>query len=186
MNATEVKAEQASYWRFIRQMPIVAVEALDEDLLVVSKARQLYVIEVKVSIADMRQDRLKHKHADIRNVLGLPLLDRQRSYHSDPLRYGMVPNYFYFAVPNEIADKAAEIRDKFYPYAGLIRTGLPHGSFLGRSSVIRTQAQRIHGNKLGIKTVSHIVKAQSASLANVYGHFAELLRRTDGILVHQQ
>ena len=180
MNATEVKAEQAAYWRFTRQMPVVAVEALDEDVLVVSKSRQLFVIEVKIGIADMRQDRLKPKHADIRKVLGLPLLEKQHSWYSDPVKYGRVPNYFYFAVPVEILDKAAKVRDELYPYAGLIVTKMPYGKFLGKSSEVFRKADQIHKNKLGLKAISHIVKAQSASLANIYGHFAALRRRLDG------
>ena len=184
MNATEIKAEQAAYWRFVRQMPIVAVEALDEDLLVVSASRQFYIVEVKVSAADMRADRLKRKHADIRTVLGLPLLEKQHSFFQDPLKYGRIPNYFYFAVPEALKAKAVKIRDEFYPYAGLILTAPSLGRFLGRCSVIIKNADQIHENRIGLKAAVRMVKAQSASLANAYAHICGLMRRVDGISLH--
>jgi hypothetical protein len=185
MSATEIKAEQAAYWRFIRQMPIVAVEALDEDLLVVSASRQFYIIEVKVSAADMRADRMKRKHADIRNVLGLPLLEKQHSFLVDPLKYGRIPNYFYFAVPEALEIKAMKIRDEFYPYAGLILTAPSLGRFLGRCSTVIRHADCIHKNRIGLKAVVRTVKAQSASLANAYSHICGLMRRIDGISLHK-
>lgn len=176
MTSLQLKAELASYYRFVRQHPVVAVEALSEDLLVVSNSRQLSIIEVKVSTADMRQDRLKSKHADIRNVLKLPLLEKQHSHHSDPLKYGFVPNYFYFAVPREMWEKAEKIRQELYPYAGLITCGFDAGgwsSIPGRASVIRESGTKIHRNRISLRTLSQVVKAQSASLANAYAHLAK-------------
>ena len=121
MDAIEVKAEQAAYWRFIRQMPVVAVEALDEDLLVVSKQRRLFIIEVKISAADMKQERLKSKHSNIRKALKLSLLEEQKpSYWADPFIWDWLPNYFYFAIPKTLETKATKILDEFFPYAGLI------------------------------------------------------------------
>jgi hypothetical protein len=174
VDAIEIKAEQAAYWRFGRQMPIVVVEALDEDLLVVSKQRSLCIVEVKISAADLRQERLKWKHSSIRKALGLPLLGCQKPcYWDNPLEWDWLPNYFYFAIPKTLESKAIGIVDELFPYAGLITVQTSSRRFLGKTSEVVRDAKIIHDGRLKLRTVVEVVKAQSASLANAY---ARILR----------
>lgn len=178
MNALEMKAEQAAYWRFKRQMPVVAVEALNEDVIVITRGRKLYIIEIKVSISDLRRDLDKPKHAAIRDRVGLPLFDHQRP------RYGGIPNAFYFAVPWNLAEKAEKVIEELYPYAGLLVSN-DNSSIPGHGTSVRKPAQDLKTEKLTLIKIAYYVKAQSASLANAYAHLARKEER-DGVSVCQQ
>jgi len=110
MRAEQVKAAVASYWRYVRQCPIVALEVNSQlggwagetaDILVVNLSRHLIETEVKVSLADLKRDAKKRKH-------------RQFCGTRSPT------TYFYFAVPQEIANKAKPIVDELFPYAGIL------------------------------------------------------------------
>ncbi|SRR6266566_2636807 len=165
MNSLQMKAEIAAYWRFKRQMPLVAVEALNEDVIVITRGRKLYVIEIKVSVSDLRRDIDKPKHAAIRDRVGLPLFDQMRP------RYGSVPNAFYFAIPQEIADKAEKVIEELYPYAGLLISN-DYNRILGHGTYVKRPAQDLNTEKLTLQKIVYYVKAQSASLANAYAHLA--------------
>lgn len=173
MNAIDVKAECAAYWRFIRQMPIVAVEALDEDLLIVTKSRRLIICEVKISISDMRVEAKKPKHAEIRRELGLELLPQhaRTSYLEKGSAGPWWPTAFYFAIPADILEKAQRLRDKLYPYAGILVVGSSPGLF-GRQTYVHSPATELHNRKLDIRTLTQVVKAQSASIANAYARLS--------------
>lgn len=173
MNSLRMKAELAAYWRFIRQMPLVAVEALDEDVLIVGKNRRLTICEIKVSISDMRVDRRKPKHSEIRASLGLPLLADQRESYWKPGSNPMFPNAFYIAVPIEILDKAKAVRDELFPYAGLIVVKESKRQFLGHRVEVVVPAKELHKRRLGLRYLSKAVKAQSASLANSYARLTK-------------
>ncbi|VVB51624.1 Uncharacterised protein [uncultured archaeon] len=171
MNALTAKAELSAYWRFVRQMPVVAVEALDEDLLILNRRRRLIICEVKVSIADMRHDIEKQKHDYIYRELGLDKLPGQK-----PIKDWVpweIPSMFYFGVPREIEVKAREVRDELYPYAGLLSIrgeGTPH--FRGHRIAVIYGAKIIHKKPLTEAQIERVVKAQSASIANAYSKIA--------------
>ena len=170
MNALTAKAELSAYWRFVRQMPCVAVEALHEDLLIINKQRQLLVCEVKVSIADMKQDIEKQKHEYIYRELGitpLPGMNPIKSWHP-----WWLPAKFYFGVPKDMVEKAREVRDELYPYAGLLAVteGPPH--WRGHRVDVVCVAKNIHKKPLTEATIETVVKASSASIANAYSKIA--------------
>jgi hypothetical protein len=174
MNSLQMKAEQAAYWRFVRQMPLVAVEALDEDILVVTGSRKKVIVEIKVSIADLRHDILKPKHASIRQALGLPFLAEQERMFTVTYPERYIPNSFYFAITARMwnTEKVREILTTTYPYAGVISV-MSMGGIPGRASEVVKQAQELKKTKLTLIQISKLVKAQSASLANAYAHLAE-------------
>lgn len=181
-----MKAEQAAYWRFVRQMPLVAVEALDEDILVVTRSRKKIIVEIKVSIADLRHDITKSKHSAIRKVLGLPYLENQKEcWWSRPQDY--VPHSFYFAVPSRIwnTPKAKEIFETMYPYAGVISVIENVATIPGRGSMVVKPAIILRKNKLTLFAITKYVKAQSASLANAYAHLARR-EQNDAVSVPEQ
>ncbi len=175
MNAIVMKAELAAYWRFKRQMPLVAIEALNEDVLVVSRNSRLIICEVKISTADMRVDRDKPKHATIRQLLGLPLLEGQRALPWSYIEHDLfAPSSFYFAVPHEMLEKARSIRLELYPYAGLISVREGSISFRGQHVEVVEPAKELHARKLKVRSMLKIVKGQSASLANAYSRLARI------------
>jgi len=113
MSSEQLKAIIASYWRYVRQCPVIALEVssnlsayADEeraDVLAVDKKRFLIETEVKITLTDLRRDAKKSKHRAFRE--NLP---------------GRVAHHFYFAVPRDIANEARLICDNLYPYAGVL------------------------------------------------------------------
>ena len=104
MTADEVKAFVLCYLRFKRGFSVVATEYNygASDIIGIDKARcYIWDIEVKVSLADMKRERTKHKHSLFR--------------HNDAR-----VNFFSFAVPFTIEEKALDLCRESFPYAGLI------------------------------------------------------------------
>jgi len=111
-NSDTIKAAVASYFRYQRQCPLVAFECNARlepwggelaDVVVVNEGKQLLVVEVKISLADFRKDKRKRQHTHFSKDTGI-----------------LPVTYFYFAVPKELANKVAYIRDDIYPYAGVL------------------------------------------------------------------
>lgn len=169
MNAIIMKAELAAYWRFVRQMPLVAVEALSEDLLIVNKRGRLIVCEVKISISDLRHDIEKPKHEEFYCLTGLPLLPGQRERKADEL----TASNFYFGVPQELIEKAIKVRNELYPYAGLISVRESTRQFRGHQVTVVEDPKLIHDKQLNVRSLARFVKAQSASIANAYARLAK-------------
>lgn len=169
MRAEEIKATMALYWRYVRQCPIVALEVDSQlepwngepaDLLVVNKSRRLIETEVKVSLADLKRETKKKKHH--RFTTGHPCTA-----------------YFYFAVPQEIANKAKPIVDELFPYAGIFGC---NGSNPWRVSVYRP-AKVISWRKLDYAKMLRIVYGQSSTVARFATQIQELLTVQRNLLV---
>jgi hypothetical protein len=74
------------------------------DILMVDPREDLVEFEVKVSLADLKEDFKKRKHEAYRKYTG---------------KSGLVPNRLYYAVPKEMAARAREIL-KPYPAYGIV------------------------------------------------------------------
>lgn len=116
-NEDEMKSTMASYWRYKRQCPFVAIEvdwqletwgSYWADVICVDKNRMLIETEVKVSLADLRKDKEKGKHTRFQHCLN-------GSYDRN-----LYTHFLYFAVPGDIANDAKAIVEELYPYAGLL------------------------------------------------------------------
>jgi hypothetical protein len=175
MNAIEVKAEVASYLRFVRQYDLIAFEAFNQDILAVDGRRRLMWVEVKVSIGDLLNDRKKMFHQTVRASRGLELFKQGRPYLGHMQSWSF-PARFFFAVPAEMAEKAHKKILELYPWAGLLSVGITYGGWLGHRVECLRKAEHIHDRKLQPKTLINLVRCQSASLANIYGKFARLQR----------
>jgi hypothetical protein len=164
MNSEEIKAYVAGHFRYEKQCDLICFEAAVNfgelsDVLVVTDARRLYEIEVKISITDLKRDVDKRKHTAFRD--GLSSYDTGGRYfppgtfiHKQPV------NRFYFAVPQEIWVPAEEIIERLYPYAGLLSV---HGGYVDH----KKQAKLIHNNKLSFKTIVSLTKEQSGTLCRI-------------------
>ncbi len=157
MNSDTIKACIAAYWRYQRQCPVVAFEASSRldwgwgeqaDVLAVNKERCLIETEVKVSLSDLRKDKDKPKHR--------LFLDGGGPYPTA---------YFYFAVPQEIANLAALLCDTLYPYAGVL--GCPNVE-------IYRKPKRLNGQRLSTKQLIYMVRSQSATLCRLARKVEEL------------
>jgi len=164
LNAEEIKAYVAGHFRYEKQCDLICFEAAVNfgelsDVLVVTDARRLYEIEVKVSIPDLKRDMEKKKHSVFRNgssnyEVGVGYFPPGTFISKQPV------NRFYFAVPKEIWVPAEEIIENLYPYAGLLAV---NGGYVDH----KRQAKLIHNNKLSFKTIVSLTKQQSGTLCRI-------------------
>ena len=163
ITVNRIKAIIASYWRYGRQFPLVALEASSRlatfndggqaDILAVNEHRLLFETEVKVSLADFRRDRNKLKHKSFRE-------------HD-----GLYPTaYFYFAVPRNIANKVCFLCDNLYPYAGVLGTA---GDGYHDVLVYRNP-KMLSGHKLSLLEIVRMAREQSATLCRLAEELAGL------------
>jgi len=183
MDSSEMKRIIARYLRFDLGCPILGIEIASSlatsyndggsaDVLAVDKKGYLIEVEVKVSIADFKADRKKGKHEYYRKLCGLP-------YKNQRVRFGKLEviepknyptHHFYFAVPNEIANKAKMICDNLYPYAGLLTN---HSDWYGNISV-KKKPTVLAQNKLTLLQATRLAKGQSATLVRLLDDIAYL------------
>ena len=103
--ANELKILAMCYWRFNRGCPIVAIEYHygNADVLAVTEGGLVIETEVKVSLRDLKRDGAKSKHW---------------AMHRDtPFTRA---HYFFFAVPEDLKEKAKELIVDQFGYAGLL------------------------------------------------------------------
>lgn len=157
-----IKAGVANYWRYTKQYPFVAFEgnsALEwglgeqADILVVTDDGFLIVVEVKVSLADFRQDSKKRCH---------------RHFIDDSGRYPVA--YFYFAVPKELANKVSYLCDELYPYAGVI--GCKSTSQFDVE--VHRKPKGLKAEKLTAKQLEYMTRTQTATLCRLATKVEEL------------
>ena len=154
-----VKTAIASYFRYVRQYPIVAIEAKARllnvkhsdraDILVVDKNQILTEIEIKTSISDLEGDTRKHIHKDLES------------------RRGVYPvHYFYFGIPSKIEKEARQIIKKEYPYAGLI---VVDGHYKLTEPLVRIpiEARRFFKDPLNPAEMHYILKAMSSAVCRM-------------------
>lgn len=165
MTADQIKAVIASYWRYVRQCPVIALEVNSNlssysgeetaDVLAVDKNRYLIETEVKLNLADMRRDIKKKKHRDFGE--GRPRC---------------VARYFYFAVPKGMANDATLMCDDFYPYAGVLATdGLSEWNV-----EIYRKPRPLAGKRLTYSRALRLIFSQSGTVCRLAKKVEELLR----------
>lgn len=198
MTATQLKAEVANYLRFVLQHPVVAVEALHQDVFSVDTKGRLRIIEVKRSLGDLRADKMKPVHYKIRHLGGekFSLLKSSREgLTRNQERQEMraitaalhnyneklpTPTWFYFAVPAGLENRAGAIIQELYPYAGLL--GVKHienVKLLGHYIHEARKPEKLDAPKLTLAQLATLVKAESASLANAYAKLARIWRKAE-------
>jgi hypothetical protein len=161
LSSDRLKAAIASYWRYVRRCPLVALEANCRlqsysgelaDVLAVNESRRLIETEIKLDIGDFRRDREKAKH---------------RLYAR---RDELVPvSYFYFAVPKEIANQVGLLCGNLYPYAGVLGTNgeLTDDGRAGYDVYVYKEPKLISGRKLSLLELARMAKEQSGTLCRL-------------------
>ena len=86
------------------------------DILAVDKKGFLWNVEIKVSLADLKNDRKKNTHKHIAQLRGNGNGDRPLNLFE--LRSSL-PARFYFAFPESLRNCAEEVVSDLYPYAGI-------------------------------------------------------------------
>ena len=181
MNASEVKARVAQYWRYDKQCPMVAFEAENgADVLAVTKTGQLIETEVKVSISDLHADLQKAKHllfyrsffgeeppdwkvVKVRGWKEHIRCERLYSRYREPQQNEVYS--FYFAVPADLVGKAKDVIGKKYPWAGLleVRDRMYNGSFIS----VERKPRRFTVPKVGMLRLARISRDMSATLVRL-------------------
>jgi len=175
IRAEQIKAAVASYYRYERQYPLVAFEVSSQlegwagevaDVLVVDQHRHLIEVEVKLSIADLKRDVKKLKHQAFRNTIKGNTMIRRMPTH-----------LFYFAVPQEIANKVKPICDEFFPYAGIMAV---NGLYSHTVEVYRNP-KVLSGRRLDVTEALRMVRGQSATICRLATRIEELLQVKGGL-----
>ena len=144
------------YWRFDRGCPIVAMEYSygDADVLAVTKDGVVIETEVKVSIRDLKRDGAKPKHWAMQRDT-----DFTRAH------------YFFFAVPEDLKEKAQAMIDEKFGYAGLLVVKPVEKGVNPRYNVPVYVAKEAHQfglkPKLTQKEMMEVVKHMATSLCRM-------------------
>ena len=161
LTASEIKAMVAGYFRYKRQCPVIAFEASDKlkwadgepaDILVITESRMLYEIEVKISLSDLKHDKKQGKHSSFLN------------------RPDYLPVHkFYFAVSEDLANKAQDICKDFFPYAGLLVVSkFPFNSAALDFGVSEYRSPKILNNsRVEVKAIIRLIKEQSGTVCRI-------------------
>jgi len=161
MDAETMKAIVASYWRYTKQCPFVALEAncwLDSfnaggqaDVMDMTERRLIIETEIKLNIGDLRRDRHKMKHRCLAtNTARLPT------------------HYFYFAVPWDIANSTCLLCGNLYPYAGVL-------GVKGQNNVVVYRKARLREvPKVSLRRMRNIAREQSATVCRLAQQVVEL------------
>ena len=122
----------------------MATELYDCDVIV-SNAKDLHEIEVKISWSDYNNEFKKVKHI-------------RSKENNIPLLHSIKPNYHYFAAPIELAYRIKEDIEKHHPFYGVFAITS------NNSLQVITRAKRIHKKIVPDKILQHIVKRNSSEL----------------------
>ena len=162
ITADKIKASVAEYYRYKRGYAFVAFEAdcdllpymarARADVLIITKSRYLIEVEVKLTMSDLRKDQYKPKHRQFKSPLPDQLVPQRNPTH-----------WFYFAVPKEIANKAVEVCEKIYPYAGVIGTD----GVSQYDVVFYRKAKSFKGNMLTFPQILRMCREQSGTLCSL-------------------
>lgn len=142
-----------SYLRFERQLIYVSTESgsYNSDILA-SDGKFSYEIETKIDKYDLRADMMKKKHQIYKNL--------------EPCKYRgrVVPNYFFFAVTEELKDLALDIGYELNPRYGVIVVKPNSENY--RYEVVRS-ARRLHNNPILATELGSIIRRMSSQLCNL-------------------
>ena len=154
--ADELKILAMCYWRFVRGCPIVAMEYKwgEADVLAVTKDGVVIETEVKVALRDLKRDGAKLKHWDMKR--------------DTPFTRA---HYFFFAVPEDLKEKAQEVIAEKFGYAGLLVVKPIEPGVSPRYNVPVYVAKEAHQfglkPKLTQKEMMDVVKHMSTSLCRM-------------------
>ena len=208
MDSLYIKAQVGEYWRYDRQHPLLALEVNVHgelsDIISISGHGHIYETEVKVSLADLRHDAVKRKlswwkepdkdyreqrrqrHAEEAKKAQLafgcfkelqPSIKKERNlYDEEPLI-----NYFYFAVPYDIANKAASVVDELFPYAGVLGVKAIHQEgYVGKLVISFRKPKLLSSSTIGFKQCFYLSRHQSGTIVRLTKELSIYMRARGG------
>ena len=159
MELTErIKIEALAYWKFARQHQFGAIECWNNDVITVSRSLMITDTEIKTSISDMQRE-LKTKQF------------KHRRFIQSSLTFGLMPktHYFYFAVPENLLEKARIVCQERYPYAGLLVFKRESASIYSPEMECAKRAKRFNRPKATLDEVRRIAYIASNNIIKYSG-----------------
>lgn len=164
LETLKIKAALVSYFRFKKGHSIVCTEFNygSADVLSISDNEQeIYEVEVKVSLSDLKREPSKGKH----------------KRHPQHLAYSKPCMFFSLAVPEALEAQAKEICKQYFPYAGLfvVRDG-NYSSYgtPGVITIIKAQPLIPHLSK---DLREKIIRGMANNLAKLYYDLIEAKKK---------
>lgn len=171
--------EAMAWLRYCKQLPIVTTEVgnFSADVLGISFDTSIEV-EVKKSYSDFLAD-FSNKKAKHYCYFGQPR-ESFADYEKDDRPFSWKPNFFFFCVELEIADRCKEYLDKYKHPAGLITREVaakaPYG--VGHGITYRRKPVRLHDHKPSEKVIRLAIARMSSQICGLsvrndlagYGH----------------
>lgn len=151
-----MKTEALCWLRYGKQMQLVCTEGGYWNADVLGACDEFTVeVEVKVSVADLR--------AEFRNKR------TKHAYYDKHSKW--TPNYFYFLVPSEIAEKAVEIVKEKFPKAGVLvykPSRWPTKRWNEHVISFAKRASKLHDNKPHPDLLYSLAKRMGSELCSLH------------------
>lgn len=150
---SELHLEALAWLRYGKRLPLLCTEvgAFNADILALNGDYSLEV-EIKRSKADLLRDFTKPKHF---------------LYNSGSTS-AFVPNYFYYLVPQSLADKAKEIIKEKAPKAGLAVVSEDVAKKLGERIRVAIRPTKIHDSKPTMRLIQTALMRMSSELVGLH------------------
>lgn len=188
MDSTYMKAALMGYFRFLKQAHFVATECgyFNSDLLVY-KAKDLTEVEIKVSFQDFKSDfkKVKHKfflenqvHESLKEDYFAETPNGKRiigdnGYYiklgrrlCDRYKYSK-PNFFVFAVPEDLVSKVEPFLKANYPKYGLLAIEEKDIYSIQKNVRVVIRPKRLHKERCHSMILETIAARMSSEIANL-------------------
>lgn len=146
----QLRASAAAYLRYVRQYPVIAFErGLDysnrPDILAVTKSKYLVEVEIKVTVADFKNDRKKRKY-------------QHEVWH------GVKRRQFYYCVSRHIVDKVLTLLPQD---CGLMTLGDRKVYGTTQIKIVRKGPVNRTAGPITLRQVVEMVRNQSGTLCSM-------------------
>jgi len=159
LNSSDLKTLALCWLRFGRQMELVATEAGHWNADVYGMTdNETVEIEVKVSKQDLKVDSQKPKHNYFRRC-------------STADTHSIVPNRFFFLVPESLEDAALEEAVKINPCYGVLvaKNEINYGDYHAHKMLkCARKAKAMHENKPSVRARLALIRRMSSELCGWY------------------
>lgn len=175
LDSCKMKAALVRHYRFKRQA--IACTEFDycDVLAIFPKTKKVVEVEVKISIADLKADFKKEHRIDLMAMedgkVERSVINRVGKTVSRRLWPVQIDNLFY-ALPEELVEKATPIIKKHAPYAGIIKVCKPYVNRNGTESPsqvwIEKKAKKLKSKDKGLdfnKFFMEVSKRMSSEIA---------------------
>lgn len=191
--AEELKYLVANYWRFTRGYYLVAVEYNygHSDVISVSeKGRVVCETEVKISIADLKKEQTKPKHlpAKQKDMFSGRISRLHYNEFAGRVFRTMFIDYFYFAVPENILEKALDVCEELYPYAGLLCVhdyesylSNPYGNYISPPVSSAKDPKKLTSERLSDEELMRITRGMSNSFCSLAYRYMREIHSTNNV-----